>query len=249
MRRSRPSLRSCSSDGAAGDPRARKGLAFLAYEEKLLAGSWRFLTYFGRDTLLALRLLLPVLQPRVVEAGLGAVIDRLGPGGDVAHEEAIGELGHLREGLESAVLDYAMVDDDFLLAPLAAAYLLEGKGRARAAAFLERRTPSGESYAAALADNLALVLRLAIPFAAAPSPRLAGGAPGGPRCRATGATARRGWASGACPSTSTRRSSPPRSTRRRASWTARSSTPTRRLGRARRALRARLPRRGRCSSR
>jgi len=155
-------------DGA-GDPQSLQGLAFLAYEEKLLAGSWRFLTYFGRDTLLALRLLLPVLQPRVVEAGLGAVIDRLSPLGDVAHEEEIGELAR-EDG--SAVLDYAMVDDDFLLAPVVAAYLLDGKGKERASAFLERCTPSGKTYAAALADNLRLVLRRAGPFAAAPSPRL-----------------------------------------------------------------------------
>ena len=31
-----------------------KVLVFLSYQEKLLAGSWRFATYFGRDTLMAL---------------------------------------------------------------------------------------------------------------------------------------------------------------------------------------------------
>ena len=149
------------TDGASADARALDVLAFLAYEEKLLAGSWRFLTYFGRDTLLALRLLLPVLRPPVVEAGLGAVLDRLGPDGEVAHEEAIGEWA-----TEEPALDRSMVDDDFLLAPLAAAYLLDGPGRARAAAFLARRTPAGATYAAALAQNLALVLGLAAPFAA-----------------------------------------------------------------------------------
>jgi hypothetical protein len=63
-----------------------------------------------------------------------------------------------------------MVDDDFLLAPLAAAYLLDGAGRGRAAAFLARRTPAGDTYAAAIAHNLALVLRRAAPFVAAPGP-------------------------------------------------------------------------------
>jgi hypothetical protein len=153
--------------GEVEDPRALHALAFLSYEEKLLAGSWRFLTYFGRDTLLALRLLLPVLRPRVVEAGLGAVLDRLGPEGDVAHEEAIGDWAAAGE----PALDASMVDDDFLLAPLAAAYLLEGAGRERAAAFLSRRTPAGDTYAAALAQNLALVLRRAAPFAATPVAR------------------------------------------------------------------------------
>jgi hypothetical protein len=165
-------------DGASAEPRALSALAFLAYEEKLLAGSWRFLTYFGRDTLLSVRMLLPVLRPGVVEAGLGAVIDRLGPGGDVAHEESIGEwaaLEHLAAGRRpedprEPIYDEKMIDDDFLLAPVAAAYLLDQPaGRARAEAFLGRRTPSGERYAAALARNLGLVLRLAAPFAEAPS--------------------------------------------------------------------------------
>jgi hypothetical protein len=155
-------------DGALeeADPHALSALAFLAYEEKLLAGSWRFLTYFGRDTLLSLRLLLPVLRPRVVEAGLGAVLDRLGPAGDVAHEEAIGEWSAIEPDL-----DRSMIDDDFLLAPLAEAALVEGFGRERARAFLARRAASGGTYADALSRNLRLVLRRAAPFAAAPVAR------------------------------------------------------------------------------
>jgi hypothetical protein len=51
-------------------------LAFLAYSDKFLAGGWRFLTYFGRDTMLALRLLLPVVSTTTAEAILGAVIER-----------------------------------------------------------------------------------------------------------------------------------------------------------------------------
>ena len=165
---------------ARRDERALQALAFLAYEEKLLAGSWRFLTYFGRDTLIAVRLLLPVLRPRVVEAGLGAVIDRLGPGGEVAHEEAIGDWAafeHLAAGrrpddLREPVLDRSMIDDDFLLAPVLAAYLLDTPaGRARSEHFLERRTPSGERYADAVAKNLGHVLARALPFAEAPGPR------------------------------------------------------------------------------
>ncbi|MGK3965393.1 hypothetical protein WMF38_14595 [Sorangium sp. So ce118] len=182
-----------ANERAGDDPRHRQALAFLTYREKLLAGSWRFLTYFGRDTLLAVRMLLPVLEPAVVEAALGSVLDRLSPEGEVAHEEAIGEYAALlrlaagragaqREAvhaprepghaLREPVHDYKMVDDDFLLAPLAAEYLLgSAPGRARAAAFLARRTPGGETYAQALARNVALVLRLAAPFAEARDPR------------------------------------------------------------------------------
>ena len=152
-------------------------LAFLSYREKMLAGSWRFLTYFGRDTLLSVRLLLPVLRPETVEAGLGAVLDRLSPDGEVAHEEDIGDfaaLRRVRDGsrggeLETPFYDYKMIDGDFLLAPVLAAYLLDTvAGRERAAAFLARRTPAGLTYEAALELNLSRVRRLASPFAATP---------------------------------------------------------------------------------
>lgn len=161
--------------GAAVDPLSRQVLAFLSYDEKLLAGSWQFLTYFGRDTLLSLQLLMPVLAPRVVEAGLSSVIERMNSAGEVAHEEDLAEFALLRRQAEGqgqsadAIFDYKMVDDDFMLAPVAAAYLLETpQGRARGAAFLARRTRSGEHYAEALARNAAFVLGQTRAFAADP---------------------------------------------------------------------------------
>jgi hypothetical protein len=86
---------------AAADPAARRALQFLSYHEKFLAGSWRFNTYFGRDTLMSVRLLMPVLSPAAVETGLRSVLTRLSGDGNVAHEEDIGEfavLDHLKAG-------------------------------------------------------------------------------------------------------------------------------------------------------
>jgi hypothetical protein len=146
-------------------------LAFLSYREKLLAGSWRFLTYFGRDTLLTLRLLMPHARPELVEAGLAAVIDRLDPTGDVAHEEDIGDFAaweNRRDGRQGDRYDYKMIDDDLLLAPVLASYAEASPDRL--AAFLARRTPHGERYADAIATNLAFVLHVAQPYAAAPTP-------------------------------------------------------------------------------
>lgn len=163
-------------DSGDADPRALRSLAFLSYDEKLLAGSWRFLTYFGRDTLLSLRLLMPVLTPRVIEAGLGSVLDRLSPEGEVAHEEDVGEFAVLRHRAESAtglstapIFDYKMIDDNFMLAPVAAHYLLETPdGMKRAPSFLGRRTARGELYAAALRRNLHRVMDLAAPYGRKP---------------------------------------------------------------------------------
>jgi hypothetical protein len=158
------------NDAAASDTAARDTLTFLAYHEKLLAGSWRFQTYFGRDTLISVRLLMPVLTATAVEAALGSVLARLSPQGEVAHEEDIGEravLDHLeRDGSRSAapVLDYKMIDGNYLLAPVMSAWLVhDARARPRAAAFL-----AGSTRGAALVANLRLVLQSASGFAAEP---------------------------------------------------------------------------------
>ncbi|KQM76446.1 hypothetical protein ASE70_08985 [Sphingomonas sp. Leaf22] len=165
---------------AADDPTARNALRFLSYREKFLAGSWRFQTYFGRDTLMSVRLLMPVLQPQAIEAGLGSVLARLDARGDVAHEEGIGEFAvvdrrKLRERGDAAVLDYAMVDDDYMLAPVAAAYLLDHASPSAAKIFLARPLASegipGTTAPAgmALVRNLRHLITTAQPFAENPA--------------------------------------------------------------------------------
>ncbi|HEX5341081.1 MAG TPA: hypothetical protein VFX55_01195 [Duganella sp.] len=156
-------------DPAAGALRARQSLAFLSYRDKLLAGSWRFNTYFGRDTLMSLILLMPALMPQAIEAGLAAVLERLDPHGAVAHEEDIGEMALLHGSGGAPVYDYKMVDDDFMLAPAAMAYLLEHAGGAQQAAqWLARPGADGQPYGAALCRNFQLVQRLAGDFARRP---------------------------------------------------------------------------------
>ena len=164
---------------AEADNAARHALTFLSYQEKFLAGSWRFNTYFGRDTLMSVRLLMRVLTPAAVDAGLGAVLTRLSPQGEVAHEEDIGEfaiLDHLRAGQprsDAPVFDYKMIDGSFMLAPVAAEWLLsDARNRSRSQAFLARtdgrmgETP--RTFGADLAVNLRFVLRAAAAFAKDP---------------------------------------------------------------------------------
>ena len=161
--------------GEPGEAEGREVLSFLSYREKFLAGSWRFDTYFGRDTLMSLRLLAPVLQSEAVESGLRSVLRRLSDGGEVAHEEAIGEyaiLSHLaagEPGSSAPIYDYGMIDESFMLAPLAAQYLL-GSGRARAAAFLAASQGARGTCGSALVRNFLWVVAQTAAFAQHPAP-------------------------------------------------------------------------------
>lgn len=152
-----------------------KSLAFLTYETKMLAGSWRFLTYFGRDTLLSVRLLMPTLSADAVEIGLGSVFERLNDRGEVAHEEEIGELAVYRNmakrdrATDTPVYDYDMVDDNLLLAPVLGSYV-DAFGLERAETFLSGHTSGATTFRSQLARNLRLVVEQAAAFAADPKP-------------------------------------------------------------------------------
>ncbi len=145
------------NDSAASDPATRDTLTFLTYREKLLAGSWRFDTYFGRDTLMAVRLLMPALSATAVEAGLSSVLARLSVQGEVAHEEDIGEravLDHLQsDGSRSAapVFDYKMIDGNYLLAPVVSSWLVHderarGRPTSSSCCRAHRRSPQTRAW-------------------------------------------------------------------------------------------------------
>jgi hypothetical protein len=164
---------------AKPDAAARNALSFLSYQEKFTAGSWRFNTYFGRDTLMSVRLLMPVLTPRAIQAGLGAVLTRLSPQGEVAHEEDIGEfaiLDHLRASgtrSDTPTFNYNMIDGSFMLAPVAAEWLLnDERGRSQSHEFLahadSRYGEPPQTYGADLVNNLRFVLQAAAKFAHVP---------------------------------------------------------------------------------
>lgn len=87
-------LNSASSNLTTTNPGQVDALSFLSYSEKLLAGAWRFLTYFGRDSMISALLLEPVLSSgngSAMEAVIGAVLERVNrTDGSVCHEETIG---------------------------------------------------------------------------------------------------------------------------------------------------------------
>ncbi len=168
------------SANAGQDTAARNTLRFLSYWEKFLAGSWRFDTYFGRDTLMSVGLLMPALQPAAIDSGLRSVLARLSPDGEVAHEEAIGEyavLSRMSAGApasDAPMFDYGMIDGTYMLAPVVAAWLLDDpRGPAHAPAFLAGRSgragAESETAGAALVRNLRLVLAQTSAFADEPT--------------------------------------------------------------------------------
>ncbi|KAF4997431.1 hypothetical protein FGRMN_3795 [Fusarium graminum] len=106
------------------EPSQVRSLSFFSYTDKLLAGGWRFLTYFGRDTMISALLLEPILSAgnnSALEAVIGAVLERINrTDGSVCHEETIGDyatLLNLQDGMVSTApgFTYPMIDTDFFL--------------------------------------------------------------------------------------------------------------------------------------
>ncbi|KAM0351086.1 hypothetical protein ACHAPU_002868 [Fusarium lateritium] len=106
------------------EPSQVRSLSFFSYTDKLLAGGWRFLTYFGRDTMISALLLEPLLSAgndSALEAVIGAVLERINrTDGSVCHEETIGDyatLLNLQDGIVSTApgFTYPMIDTDYFL--------------------------------------------------------------------------------------------------------------------------------------
>lgn len=117
-----------------------RSLSFFSYTDKLLAGGWRFLTYFGRDTMIAALLLEPVLSAgnsSALEAVIGAVLERINrTDGSVCHEETIGDYAtflNLQKGIVSTApgFTYPMIDTDFFLPVLMQRYFDATPGRVK----------------------------------------------------------------------------------------------------------------------
>jgi len=128
------------------NPDLSQSLAFLAYTDKLLAGAWRFLTYFGRDSMISMLLMEDILSPGpdgAWEAGIGALLERINrTSGSAAHEETVGDYAtwlNLRDNITSTdpLYDYKMIDTDYFLPVVLAKYFVENPvGQTRVDNFL-----------------------------------------------------------------------------------------------------------------
>jgi hypothetical protein len=156
-------------------------LAFLSYSSKLLAGTWRFLTYFGRDSMISMLLMQSVLSQEAIEAVIGAVLERIDrEDGTVCHEEVLGDYAtylNRQEGIASSKprCDYKMIDTDFLLPIAMQRYFLDTQPGQQAsdgffkktATFLEEN--HGLTYADLAQTTAEKIMRTAAPFAKSPT--------------------------------------------------------------------------------
>ncbi|MBN8646464.1 MAG: hypothetical protein J0L55_00810 [Caulobacterales bacterium] len=152
-----------------------KTLTFLSYKEKFLAGSWRFNTYFGRDTLLSIKLMMPILSQNAIETGLQSVLSRLNDSGEVAHEEAIGEYAIIENFKNSPQInstpyfDYSMIDGNYLLPIITRDYLLNNNIKLEnAAMFLANKNEKGQTNGSSLVSNLVYIINQSQKFAYEP---------------------------------------------------------------------------------
>jgi hypothetical protein len=141
-------LNTQSQDLITQQPLQSESLSFLSYTTKLTAGAWRFLTYFGRDSMISALLLQPVLSPGkggAIEAVIAGVLERINStaeDGSVCHEETIGDYAtweNLQNNITSTApsCSYIMIDSDYYLPVLMDRYFVQSaNGSSRAEDFL-----------------------------------------------------------------------------------------------------------------
>ncbi|HEY3257583.1 MAG TPA: hypothetical protein VGJ64_01905, partial [Gemmatimonadaceae bacterium] len=70
--------------------REARSVELLSSREKLMAGLPNYATYFGRDMMMTALMMEPIWSDVMSEHVIASVLRKLGPEGDVSHEEALG---------------------------------------------------------------------------------------------------------------------------------------------------------------
>ncbi|HEX6809765.1 MAG TPA: hypothetical protein VF118_17390, partial [Gemmatimonadaceae bacterium] len=84
-----------------------RSVEVLSSDEKLMAGLPNFATYFGRDGMMTALMMQPIWRPAMSANVIASVLRKLGPNGDVSHEEALGE---------QAIREHAEIYDSLMTA-------------------------------------------------------------------------------------------------------------------------------------
>ena len=165
-----------------------RAVELLSAREKLMAGLPNFGTYFGRDMMMSAIMMRPVWTPGMSEHVIASVLRKLGPGGQVSHEEALGgqairEHAVLYDSLVTAAPsllgqlqrtreNYHMIDDEYQLPVLVARWLADSAvpPERKRAFLLDQSREDGERRLAALLRELALVTETTHPYVLDPQP-------------------------------------------------------------------------------
>jgi hypothetical protein len=118
-----------------------RGTELLSSREKLMAGLPNYATYFGRDMLLTALMMRPIWRQEMSEFAIASALRKLGPQGDVSHEEAMGGQA-VREG----AAEYATLMDGRLAAVRAGNRSEADTLLARATAVLRDLRRTRENY-------------------------------------------------------------------------------------------------------
>ncbi len=134
------------------DPKSLQSFSFLLFKEKLMAGSPRYFSKFGRDSIYTLGVLMRVMKPEAIESLLTATISSMHPKlGLISHEQHEGDFAsfvrlknHKKyKGVTEPIEDYKMIDDDFAFTIVLSEYLNRYPERAKD--FLDRNDQRGFS--------------------------------------------------------------------------------------------------------
>ena len=169
-----------------------RGVELLSAREKLMAGLPNFATYFGRDMMMTALMMRAVWTPTMSEHVIGSVLRKLGPHGEVSHEEALGgqairenavvydsliaasllpQAGEVLRDLQRTRENYHMIDDEYQLPVLTARWLADSAIPIdRKRAFLLAADEGGRTRLAGLLRELDLVARTTEAYARDPRP-------------------------------------------------------------------------------
>ena len=86
-----------------------RGVELLSSREKLMAGLPTYATYFGRDMMMTAIMMRPIWRDEMSAFVVASVLRKLGPAGDVSHEEALGG-----QAVRESASEYASLIDSYL---------------------------------------------------------------------------------------------------------------------------------------
>ncbi len=157
------------------NPKQVEAFSFLLTKEKMMAGSPRYLSKFGRDSLVTLNVLMEAMKPEAIENVLSALLSSSHPTeGLISHEQSEGDFASFErlkkhekvDGVTTPLEDYKMIDADFMFTIAMGEYLKRYPERAKS--FLNGKDQRGIELRELVQNNFRHTMHAAEPFAKNP---------------------------------------------------------------------------------